>query len=170
MHYSKHPLNSISSNSEDTVIINQDYTPVNYQIFLKTPLIKRIKELIGEKVYPLKNWIEKKQTLNKLNIDFIIVSRTKTNDTITYDELNENIISEHLLIVNTTPLGMFPNIKNYPDLPYQHISEKHLLYDLIYNPAETQFLRLGKLNNATVMNGEKMLHLQAEEAWKIWND
>ncbi len=108
--------------------------------------------------------------LNKLNIDFIFVSRTKTADTITYADLNESILTERLLIVNTTPLGMYPNIKNYPQLPYQYLNEKHLLYDLIYNPAETQFLKFGILNNATVINGEKMLHLQAEEAWKIWND
>ena len=108
--------------------------------------------------------------LNKLNIDSLNVSRTKSIDTITYDELNEDSIANNLLIVNTTPLGMYPNINNSPHLPYQYLTEKHLLYDLIYNPAETEFLKQGKLHNATTYNGEKMLHLQAEAAWKIWND
>ncbi|MEI6823305.1 MAG: shikimate dehydrogenase [Bacteroidota bacterium] len=109
--------------------------------------------------------------LNKLNIDFLFVSRTKSADaTITYDELNEESIAHNLLIVNTTPLGMYPNINNSPRLPYQYITEKHLLYDLIYNPEETEFLKQGKLHNAATYNGEKMLHLQAEASWKIWND
>ena len=109
--------------------------------------------------------------LNKLNIDFLFLSRTKSADAaITYDELNEEFITHNLLIVNTTPLGMYPNINNSPLLPYQHITEKHLLYDLIYNPAETEFLKQGKLQNAATYNGEKMLHLQAEAAWEIWND
>jgi shikimate dehydrogenase len=109
-------------------------------------------------------------TLNKLAIEFQFVSRFKTNKTITYDQVDANCINEHLLIVNTTPLGMFPNINNYPLLKYELLSDKHYLYDLIYNPAETKFLEFGKLKNATVTNGEKMLHLQAEEAWRIWND
>ena len=65
---------------------------------------------------------------------------------------------------------MYPKTDAFPFIPYQYITEKHLLYDLIYNPAETQFLKLGKANNATIINGERMLHLQAEEAWKIWNE
>ena len=108
--------------------------------------------------------------LNKLSIQFQYVSRTKSIDTLTYDELDTISINDNLLIVNTTPVGMYPKTDVFPLIPYQSITENHLLYDLIYNPAETQFLKLGKAKIATTINGEKMLHLQAEEAWKIWND
>ena len=79
------------------------------------------------------------------------------------------MIEFHSLIINTTPLGMEPNIEQFPDIPYQYISRHHLLYDLIYNPAETAFLKLGKSRGAQIKNGHEMLILQAECAWAIWH-
>ena len=109
--------------------------------------------------------------LKKLNIGFDIVSR-KLHDgsSLTYDNLDEKIMKESLIIINTTPVGMFPNNNECPDIPYQFITEKHLLYDLIYNPAKTLFLQKGEDKGATIKNGEEMLVLQAEESWKIWNE
>ncbi len=86
-----------------------------------------------------------------------------------YGLVNKQIIEDHQVIINTTPLGMHPDKDAYPDIPYKYINEDHLLVDLIYNPEETIFLKKGKENGATVINGEKMLLAQAEQSWKIWN-
>lgn len=107
--------------------------------------------------------------LDVLSIAYKKVSRTATEDTITYDALNNDIVREHTLIINTTPLGMYPHTDAYPPLPYEAISSQHLLYDLIYNPEETRFLTLGKQAGATIKNGMEMLELQAEESWRIWS-
>ena len=107
--------------------------------------------------------------LKKLGIEYLQVSRSKRMDTITYDELTEDFIKAHTLIINTTPLGMQPNTDSCPDLPYQYVGSQHLLYDLIYNPADTKFLSLGKQYGATIKNGLEMLQLQAEASWTIWN-
>ena len=88
----------------------------------------------------------------------------------TYDRLNADDIAAHPLIVNTTPLGMFPDIDECPAIPYQYLTEKHYLYDLVYNPEETLFMRKGREMGASVKNGECMLHLQADKAWEIWNN
>jgi shikimate dehydrogenase len=108
--------------------------------------------------------------LQKLGISFEIVSR-KLHDgsTLTYDMLEEHHIREHLLIINTTPLGTFPDVASLPGIPYRYIGRDHLLYDLVYNPVETAFLKNGKQHGALVKNGYEMLELQAEESWKIWN-
>lgn len=109
-------------------------------------------------------------SLKKLNIEFSYVSRSKSsNDSYTYDELTDLIISNHKLIINCTPLGTHPNTNECPDIPYDAITKEHLLFDLIYNPEETKFLTIGKLRGATICNGLKMLELQAEKAWEIWN-
>ena len=112
-----------------------------------------------------------KYVLKKLQIDFSVVSR-KANDEsfLSYENLSKEIIEKNLLIINTTPLGMFPNVDDYPKIPYEFLSDKHYLYDLIYNPAETLFLKKGKAQGATVKNGHEMLIIQAEESWKIWNE
>lgn len=107
--------------------------------------------------------------LEKLGFDFKFVSRNKTSSNLSYDELDENIIQNHCLIINCTPLGTFPNITDCPSIPYEFLSEKHLLFDLIYNPAETEFLKRGKHQGARISNGLKMLEFQAEKAWEIWN-
>ncbi|TYP97553.1 shikimate dehydrogenase [Tenacibaculum adriaticum] len=108
--------------------------------------------------------------LKKLDIKYKFVTRTKRNEEMfTYSELTSKEITEYTIIINCTPLGTHPNIENRPDIPYQYINEKHLLYDLIYNPAKTTFLSLGKKQGATTKNGLEMLELQAEKSWKIWN-
>ncbi len=109
--------------------------------------------------------------LKRLNIDFKTVSR-KLHDgsVLTYADLTNEIISEHTLIINTTPLGTSPDFNESPAIPYNAISEKHLLYDLIYNPKKTKFLTEGEKRGAQIFNGYKMLVIQAEESWKIWND
>jgi shikimate dehydrogenase len=107
--------------------------------------------------------------LRKLKISHKFVSRKPGKGQLFYKDLNKDILSDHLLIINTTPVGMSPNISEFPQIPYEFITVKHLLYDLIYNPAETAFLAKGKANGASVKNGMEMLHLQAEKAWEIWN-
>lgn len=107
--------------------------------------------------------------LKKLGIKYEYVSRTASQQVrFTYDDLNDSIINEFEIIINCTPLGTFPNIENHPNIPYEGINDKHILYDLIYNPLETKFLKLGKERGATTINGLKMLELQAEKSWSIW--
>lgn len=108
--------------------------------------------------------------LDKLNIKYKFVSRVpKDKDVITYSDVSKQIMMSHLLIINCTPLGTHPNTANCPDLPYNYVSDKHMLYDLIYNPSETTFLQKGKEKGAVIKNGLEMLEQQAEKAWKIWN-
>ncbi|MEO7922168.1 MAG: shikimate dehydrogenase [Chitinophagaceae bacterium] len=108
--------------------------------------------------------------LKKLGISFEIVSR-KIHDgsTLTYKDVDKRIMNDCPLIINTTPVGMYPDEGNCPELPYKHISDKHLLYDMVYNPAKTLFLQKGEKQGASIKNGEEMLVLQAEESWRIWN-
>ena len=106
--------------------------------------------------------------LQKLNIQFQVVSR-KGNANLTYDQLSASVIESHTLIINTSPLGMFPNVNEAPPIAYDAISAKHHLYDLVYNPIETLFMKNGLAKGATVQNGLAMLHIQAEESWAIWN-
>lgn len=107
-------------------------------------------------------------SLKKLNITYQFVSR-QNNKGYTYSQLTPELIKEFQIIINCTPLGTFPNTKNSPNIPYSAITEKHLLYDLIYNPSQTSFLQKGKAQGATTCNGLKMLELQAKKAWKIWH-
>jgi len=107
--------------------------------------------------------------LKKLNFDVLFVSRTAGEGKITYTELTEKVIKEHLLIVNASPVGTFPHSNECPDIPYEFLTEDHLLYDVVYNPAETIFLKNGKAKGATTINGEGMLEGQALAAWEIWN-
>ena len=107
--------------------------------------------------------------LKRLNLDFYFVSRNnKAGNILSYQQLTKDIIREHRLIINTTPLGMYPNIDTVPDIPYEWIDEKFLLYDLVYNPEETKFLKSGKEKGAKIINGYQMLVLQAEKAWEIF--
>ena len=108
-----------------------------------------------------------KFVLKKLGINFTIVSRRKPF--LTYEEIGKNIIEDNHLIINTTPLGMAPNEEQLPSLPYSELTEKHFLYDLIYNPEKTLFLKQGELQGCAIKNGHEMLILQAEKAWDIWN-
>ena len=107
--------------------------------------------------------------LFKLGIDTLFVSRTpEGEDEIGWDEINEHVLRFHPLIINTTPVGQFPESEKFPALPYQFITDKHLLYDLIYNPVETEFLKKGKAHGAQIHNGYSMLIMQAEQSWKTW--
>jgi len=105
----------------------------------------------------------------KMGIGFQLVSRRAKDNAISYSNINEAILNEHHIIVNTSPLGTFPDVEACADLPYQLLGKKHILYDLVYNPAETAFLKKGKEKGATIKNGLQMLQLQAEASWQIWN-
>lgn len=107
--------------------------------------------------------------LGNLGFKFKFVSRQSAPKTLVYAELNQLIIGNYSLIVNCTPLGTYPNTDHCPPIPYQFLTENHLLFDLIYNPAETEFLKRGRKLGAQTSNGLKMLELQAEKAWEIWN-
>ncbi|GAB4395311.1 MAG: shikimate dehydrogenase [Microscillaceae bacterium] len=107
--------------------------------------------------------------LQSLKIPFRVVSRTKKSPkNLLYENLNEALMAEHRLIINTTPLGMYPATEACPAIPYQFIGPQHLLYDLIYNPEMTLFLQKGKEAGAKIKGGLEMLYLQAEKAWEIW--
>jgi shikimate dehydrogenase len=107
---------------------------------------------------------------SKLNIEWSLVSRTGSGNILSYKDITPQLLADRYLIVNTTPLGMYPNIDNYPPIPYEALTNKHYLYDLVYNPLETSFLKKGKAQGAAIKNGLEMLHLQAEKAWTIWNN
>jgi shikimate dehydrogenase len=111
------------------------------------------------------------KSLEKLNIEYIFVTRQIKEDKkyITYSQLTSKIIKKHDLIINTTPLGMYPDIGNYPQIPYTAITPKHLVFDVIYNPPLTRFLELCEENGAEIINGQEMLEYQAEESWRLWN-
>jgi shikimate dehydrogenase len=111
-----------------------------------------------------------KFVLVDMGIEYLNVSRNKSGDnTISYQQVTSDIIQEYHIIINTSPLGMFPDIGSFPDIPYEALSEKHILYDLVYNPEKTSFLQKGEQKKATLINGLPMLYLQAEKSWEIWN-
>ena len=108
--------------------------------------------------------------LKTLKIKYIFVSRTQKSDRcLSYTALNDETIKTYQIIINCSPVGTFPNVNECPDIPYDGVSEDHILYDLIYNPDKTKFLQIGEQQGATIINGKKMLELQAEKAWDIWN-
>lgn len=109
-------------------------------------------------------------TLNKLGIHTTYVSRNASEGILNYAGLSKEIIAENLLIVNTTPLGMHPKTDACPDFPYHLLTSEHLLYDVIYHPEETLFMKKGKEMGSTTVNGLEMLHGQAIAAWQIWNE
>ena len=106
--------------------------------------------------------------LKQLGVGATLVSRKPKEFCITYDEITPKTMEQYTVIVNTTPLGMFPNIDSCPDIPYDLLTPNHLLYDLLYNPDETLFMKKGKEKGAVVKNGLEMLLLQAFAAWEIW--
>lgn len=107
--------------------------------------------------------------LKKNRIPFQVVSRRPKPNHILYNSVTPEMIKNYKLIINTTPLGTAPDITAYPPIPYDAITDQHLLYDLIYNPEKTVFLQKGEAQGATIKNGYEMLVLQAEKAWEIWN-
>lgn len=108
--------------------------------------------------------------LKKHGINITFVSRNPKEDDLAYDQLNREIMNKNLLIVNTTPVGMFPDVDGYPQIPYDLLTELHVCYDVVYNPEETVFLKKAKERGATIKNGIEMLRLQALAAWDIWNE
>jgi shikimate dehydrogenase len=107
--------------------------------------------------------------LQKLGIDFNYVSRTATSGQLTYNDLDASVLASHTLIINTTPLGMFPNIEACPAIPYSLLTPEHHLFDLTYNPAVSTFLAKGMQMGSTIQNGQQMFVEQAEQSWRIWN-
>ena len=108
--------------------------------------------------------------LRKLGISPTLVSRTPKEGMLGYDALTQEEMDKHTIIVNCTPLGMLPDVDSCPDIPYERLSARHLLYDCVYNPEETLFLKKGKAQGCTIKNGLDMLYGQAKAAWKIWNN
>jgi shikimate dehydrogenase len=106
--------------------------------------------------------------LRKLNIPFIIISRTFVLGGLSYADIDKSILENYPIIINTTPLGTYPNVGDKPPLPYELLTDKNYLFDLIYNPSQTAFLQNGLLQNATCVNGSEMLKLQALAAWQYW--
>lgn len=109
------------------------------------------------------------QALRSLGIAFNMVSRQPSAHDLSYADITPDLLTDYYLIINCTPLGTYPNTKESPKLPYESLTEEHLLYDLTYNPAMTQFLAKGKKQNCKIFNGQKMLEYQAERSWAIWN-
>jgi len=107
--------------------------------------------------------------LSKRKIKYNLVSRSKKENSILYKDLDVNIFNQHLLIINSTPLGTHPNIEEFPDIPYHFLDNKHFLYDLVYNPLETIYMKKGIEKGARVINGLKMLEYQAEKSWELWS-
>jgi shikimate dehydrogenase len=108
--------------------------------------------------------------LGKMGLNVKIVSRSRNANTITYSDIDAVLMNSTRLIINTTPLGMYPNIETFPEIDYNLLTSSHILFDLVYNPEITAFLRKGSENGCTIVSGLKMLHSQAEKSWEIWND
>lgn len=112
-----------------------------------------------------------KFVLNSFGIPFLVATRTpKTENEIPWEDVNNYVMKYHQFIINTTPLGMYPAIDSFPNIPYEFVTTKHFLCDLVYNPKETVFLKNGKKKGAIVINGLSMLQHQAEKSWEIWNN
>jgi shikimate dehydrogenase len=109
--------------------------------------------------------------LQKLQVPFLYVSRNADNErgVLSYNQLNDDIIKQHPIIINCTPLGTYPKTNDAPPIPYDALTGGHYLFDLVYNPPLTKFLQYGKEKGATIQNGYEMLVIQAGENWKIWN-
>lgn len=107
--------------------------------------------------------------LKHLGIASVSVSRTRREGVLTYEDLTPEVMQAHPLIVNCTPLGMFPDVASCPPIPYKYVDNRHLLFDCVYNPEQTEFLRRGAMQGARTQNGLQMLYYQADAAWQIWN-
>jgi len=107
--------------------------------------------------------------LDKLGMSYKFVSRNPKDNQYQYTDLNKQVLLDHTVIVNCTPLGTYPDTENKPNIPYHFIDNQHLLFDLIYNPEKTAFLLAGELQGANIRNGSNMLQFQAEKSWEIWN-
>ena len=142
---------------------------IESQLFKSNELIEKSKNIHGALVLGTGGASRAVQyILKKLDIQYSLISRSKKG-IIRYQDIDKALFSSINLIINTTPLGMSPNIKNKPEIPYEWLNEKYFLYDLIYNPEKTIFLSEGLKMGCKIKNGHDMLILQAEKAWHIWN-
>ncbi len=107
--------------------------------------------------------------LADLGIEWKYVSRSPSDDRFSYEDLSHGILSDYTIVVNASPVGTYPNHGQCPAIPYEQLTPDHLLYDLVYNPEETLFLKKGRERGATIKNGREMLELQALAAWEFWN-
>jgi shikimate dehydrogenase len=107
--------------------------------------------------------------LKKINIHYTLISRERKSGCLIYSDINQEILENNRLIINTTPLGMYPDTVSKPDLKYDLLGNRHILFDLVYNPEMTSFLKMGKERGCTILSGIKMLYSQAERSWEIWN-
>lgn len=178
-------LDELTSNAKAIGAVNVIKLTKGY--FGKTKLVGHNTDILGFKqsIEPLLDPTQHKKALilgtggaskaifhglNQLGIESVFVSRTPIKGGYTYEDLTQEIIEAHTVIVNTTPVGMFPHADACPNIPYAHVTKQHLLYDLLYNPDETLFMKKGKQQGAEVKNGLEMLLLQAFAGWKIWNE
>jgi shikimate dehydrogenase len=181
-------LNVTTPYKESVIPFLDELTPhakaigaVNTIQFKDNKLIGHNTDTIGfsQSIYPLLNERNKalvlgnggaskaiQYALKTLNIEYKIVSRKSSFD---YSDISSKSIGYYDIIINTTPLGTYPEIADFPQIPYKELNENHLLFDVIYNPTESAFLRFGKTRNCSIKNGLEMLEIQAESSWKIWN-
>ena len=111
-----------------------------------------------------------KYVLKKLKINYSTVSRKEGKSEFVYENLNEVILNKFKMIINCSPVGTFPNINNCPNIPYEFLTKDHILYDLVYNPIESLFLKKGRKLGCKTKNGLEMLEIQANESWSVWNN
>nr|WP_238566889.1 shikimate dehydrogenase [Nonlabens ulvanivorans] len=110
-------------------------------------------------------------TLDALKVPHLFVSRNPQGEySIPYEKIDGDVLKIISLIINSTPVGTFPDVEDKPNLPYDHLNKNHILYDLVYNPSNTMFMKMGKVKGARVTNGYQMLVHQAEKSWELWND
>ncbi len=108
--------------------------------------------------------------LKQLGVEYKLVSRNPAENQFSYSELNEYVLKHFKLIINTSPLGTYPNVEECPKIPFQFVTDQHLFYDLVYNPEKTSFLKQAESKGAAILNGYRMLQLQAEKSWELWNE
>lgn len=144
---------------------NSDVTGIRVTLF---PLVKEIRSAIVLGTGGSSRAVC--HVLTKAGINITLISRHKKPGILDYSEITPGLIEKSRLIINTTPLGMFPDTVSKPELNYDILDHNHILFDLVYNPELTAFLMEGKERGCTIISGLKMLHAQAERAWQIWND
>lgn len=176
-HLNKTDFHASNINAVNTILINrtrQSFTTIGYNTdyyAFQISVAKLVNTQVKSALILGSGGASKavKYALKQLNINSTIVSRKPLENQLSYIDIDQKTIKNNLLIVNTTPLGMFPQIIDAPEIPYKYLTKEHILYDLIYNPEETLFMRNGKAANAKVKNGLEMLRIQAQLSWKIWN-
>lgn len=184
-------LNVTIPYKSDVIAVLDDISPVAEQIGAVNCIVRDGQKLIGhntdvigfrDTLRPtLKSWHRKalilgsggaskavRYVLDELGIEHLSISRTPTGIQRRYDDLNANAMQFFPLIINCTPLGMYPEVDCCPDLPYEHMNEQNFIVDLIYNPQETLLMKKAQARGAQVRNGEVMLRSQAEASWKLW--